>query len=396
MLKRRRWRSPDGISPESNGTRSEVADRTSNRRDCAEGDIAGIEIPRRSGSCHSYGVLSLLAEARGPRPVKRRNFITLLGGAVAAWPLAARAQQPSIPVVGWLGATTAEAAKIQVEAFRRGLSETGFVDGHSVKIEYRWAENRYAQLPALAADLVSRKVDAIVASGGSVGALAAKTATATIPIVFASVGADPIKVGLVPSLNRPGGNVTGNTIFSNELNAKKLEILHGLVPATAAIALLVNPDGPTANSVVQDTQEAAHALGRRLLVVRASNEREIDTAWADVVEQGAGGLIVAPDGFFGARRDQLVSLAARHRIPVMHESRSFADAGGFISYGADNLEGHRLAGIYVGRILKGAKAADLPVLQPAKFYLVVNLKTAKAFGITIPDALLIQATELIE
>jgi putative ABC transport system substrate-binding protein len=200
--------------------------------------------------------------------VKRRDFITLIGGAVAAWPLAARAQQPSIPVVGFLGATTPE--PLVAEAFRRGLSETGFVDGHSVKIEYRWAENRYAQLPALAADLVSRKVDAIFTTGGSVATLAAKTATVTIPIVFA-FGADPIKVGLVPSLNRPGGNVTGITIFSNVLNAKKLEILHGLVPATVAIALLVNPDGPTANSVVQETQEAAHALGRRLSVKRSQS-----------------------------------------------------------------------------------------------------------------------------
>ena len=283
-----------------------------------------------------------------------------------------------------------------MEAFRRGLSETGFVDGRSVKIEYRWAEGRYAELPALAADLVSRKVDAIVTNGGSVAALAAKTATATIPIVFASVGADPIKVGLVPSLNRPGGNVTGNTISSNELDAKKLEILHGLVPATAAIALLVNPDGPTANSVVQDTQKAADALGRRLLVLRASNEREIDTAWAGVVEQSAGGLIVAPDGFFGARRDQLAALAARHKIPALGEGRAFADAGCFISYGADGLEAHRQAGVYVGKILKGAKPADLPVLQPTKFDLVINLKTAKALGVTIPNALLIQATELIE
>jgi putative ABC transport system substrate-binding protein len=328
--------------------------------------------------------------------MKRREFIQLIGGAVAAWPLAARAQQPSIPVVGWLGATTAEDAAFQVEAFRRGLSETGFVDGRSVKIEYRWAEGRYAQLPALAADLVSRKVDAIVASGGSVAALAAQKATATIPIVFASVGADPIKVGLVPNLHRPGGNATGNTIFSNELNSKKLEILHGLVPTTAAIALLVNPDGPTANSAVQDTQEAAHALGRRLLVLRASNEREIDTAWAGVVEQSAGGLIVAPDGFFSARRDQLAALAARHRIPAIYESRAYVRAGGFISYGADTLEAHRLAGIYVGRILKGAKPADLPVLQPTKFDLVINLKAAKDLGITIPNALLIQATELIE
>jgi putative ABC transport system substrate-binding protein len=327
--------------------------------------------------------------------VKRRDFITLLGGAVAAWPLAARAQQPSIPVVGWLGATTPEAFESRAEAFLRGLSETGFVDGHSVKIEYRWAENRYAQLPALAADLVSRKVDAIVASGGSAPALAAKKATATIPVVFA-FGADPIKAGLVPNLNRPGGNVTGITIFSNELNSKKLEIMHGLVPATAAIALLVNTDNPTANSVMQDLQKAAQALGRRLSVVWASNEREIDTAFANLVEQSAGGLIIAPDGFFNAIRDQLAALAARHRIPAMHESSAFVHAGGFISYGADGIEAHRQAGIYVGRILKGEKPADLPVLQPTKFDLVINLKTAKALGITMSDALLIQATELIE
>ncbi len=325
--------------------------------------------------------------------MKRRDFITLLGGAWAAWPLAARAQQPSIPVVGWLGAAAAEPRN--VEAFQRGLSETG-LDGHSIKIEYRWAEGRYAQLPAMAADLVSRKVDVIVCSGGSVTALAAQKATATIPIVFASVGADPIKVGLVPNLNRPGGNTTGNTISSNELDAKKLEILHGLVPATAAIALLVNPDGPTANSVVHDTQEAAQALGRRLLVVRASNEREIDTAWAGLVEQSAGGVVVAPDGFFGARRGQLAALAARYSVPTIYEGRSYVVAGGFIAYGADVQEGHRQAGIYVGRILKGAKPADLPVLQPTKFQFVINLKTAKGLGITIPDALLIQATELIE
>jgi putative ABC transport system substrate-binding protein len=285
--------------------------------------------------------------------MKRREFIKLIGGVAASWPLAAHAQQPSIPVVGWLGATTPATNSRTLEAFRRGLSETGFVDGHSVKIEYRWAEGRYAQLPALAAELVSRKVDVIVCSGGSVTALAAKTATATIPIVFASVGADPIKVGLVPSLNRPGGNATGNTISSNELNAKKLEILHGLVPATAAIALLVNPDGPTADSAMQETQEAAHALGRRLLVLRASNEREIDTAWAGVAEQSAGGVVVAPDGFFSARSGQLAALASRDRIPVIGETSNFAYAGCLVSYGADGLEAHRLAGIYVGRSSKG-------------------------------------------
>jgi len=327
--------------------------------------------------------------------MKRREFIKLIGGTVAVWPLVARAQQPSIPVVGFLGATTPEATANQVEAIRRGLSETGFVDGHSVKIEYRWAENRYAQLPAMAADLVSRKVDVIVANGQSAAALAAKTATATIPIVF-SFGADPIKVGLVPNLNRPGGNVTGATTFSIELNKKKLEILHDLVPATAAIALLVNPDNGSADIVVQDTREAAHALGRRLLFLRASNEREIDTAWAGIVEQGAGGLVVSPDGFLSAMYDQLAAQAARHKVPAIHEARVFARAGGLISYGADGVEAARQAGIYVGRILKGAKPADLPVLQPTKFFLVINLKTARALGITIPNALLIQATELIE
>lgn len=326
--------------------------------------------------------------------MKRRDFIMLLGGATVAWPLAARAQ-PSMPVVGWLGATKPSE---NVEAFRRGLSEAGLVEGHNVKIEYRWAEGRYAQLPALAADLVSRNVAVIVASGGSIGALAAQKATATIPVVFAGVGADPIEVGLVSNLNRPGGNVTGNTIFSNNLSAKKLEILHGLVPATAAIALLVNPDGPTANSVAQVTEKTADALGRRLLVLRASNEREVDIAWDGIVEQSAGGLIVAPDGFFGIStvRDKLAALAARHRVPAIYEGNWFARSGGLISYGADNLEAHRQAALYVGKILKGAKPAELPVLQPTKFDLVINLKAAKDLGITIPTALLIQATELIE
>jgi putative ABC transport system substrate-binding protein len=329
--------------------------------------------------------------------MKRREFVKLMGGAAAAgWPLTARAQQSSIPVVGFLGTTTLEFNRRGLDAFRSGLTETGFVDGTTVMIEYRWADGRYAQLPALAADLVNRKVDVIAANGGSISALAAQNATTTIPIVFASMGADPVKVGLVSNLHRPGGNVTGSTNFSIELNGKKLEIMHGLVPAAAAIALLINPDGPTANSVVQDTQEAARTLGRRVVVLRASNEREIDTAWAGVIEQGAGGVVVAPDGYFSARSNQLVALAARSRLPVMHESRVFADSGGLISYGADQLEAHRLAGMYVGRILKGAKASDLPVIQPTKFVFVINLKTAKAFGITIPDGLLVLATELIE
>ena len=327
--------------------------------------------------------------------MRRRDFITLLGSAMVVSPLSARAQQSSIPVVGFLGAAAPGPFAHLSDAFRRGLSEAGFVEGSSVKIEYRWAENRYDQLPSLAADLVSRNVAVIFASGGSVSALAAKKATSTIPIVF-SFGADPIKVGLVPNLNRPGGNVTGITTFSNVLNAKKLEILTSLVPATAAIALLVNPGGPTANSVIQETQVAADTLGRSLFVLRASNEGEIDTAWASILEQNAGGVVVAPDGFFIASRDQLAALAARHKIPVIYETSNFVQAGGFISYGGDGVEGHRLAGVYVARILKGEKPADLPVLQPTKFNLVINLKAAKALGITIPNGLLIQATELIE
>jgi putative ABC transport system substrate-binding protein len=247
----------------------------------------------------------------------------------------------------------------------------------------------------MAADLVSRKVDVIVANGQSAAALAAKTATATIPIVFL-FGADPMKIGLVSNLNRPGGNLTGVTTFAVELNKKKLEMLHGLVPATAAIALLANPDSPTANSVVQELQKAAQELGRRLLIVWASNDREVDTAIDSIVEQSAGGLYVTPDGFFSANYAQIAALAVRQKIPAMHESRLFPHAGGLISYGADGLEAARLAGIYVGKILKGAKPADLPVLQPSKFNLLIILKTATALGITIPNALLIQATELIE
>jgi putative ABC transport system substrate-binding protein len=247
----------------------------------------------------------------------------------------------------------------------------------------------------MAADLVGRKVDVIFANNQSAAALAAKAATATIPIVF-RFGADPIKIGLVPSLDRPGGNVTGVTTFSIELNKKKLGILHGLIPNAAAIALLANSDSPTANSVVQELQIAAQGLGRRLLVLWASNEREVEAAFNSIVAQNAGGLYVTPDGFLSVHYRQIAALAIRHKIAAMHETRSFPHAGGLITYGADSLDAIRLSGIYVGRILKGAKPADLPVLQPTTFYFVINIKTANALGITIPDALLIQATELIE
>ncbi len=326
--------------------------------------------------------------------MKRRDFIGLVGGA-AAWPFSALAQQPSMSVIGWLDAATLQGTALQLEAFRRGLSETGFVEGHNVRIEYRWAENRYGLLPAMAADLVSRKVDVIVANNQSAAALAAKAATSTIPIVF-RFGADPIKVGLVPRLDRPGGNVTGVTTFSVELNKKKLGILHGLIPTTAVIALLVNTESPTANSVVQELQKAAQELGRRLSVLWASNEREIDTAFDSIAEQNAGGLYVTPDGFLSVRYGQIATLAVRHKIAAIHESRFFPQSGGLMTYGADSLEAQRMAGIYTGRILRGMKPDDLPVLQPTKFFFVINLKAASALGITIPKELQIQATELIE
>jgi putative ABC transport system substrate-binding protein len=325
--------------------------------------------------------------------MRRREFITLLGG--AAWPLAARAQQPAAPVVGWLGATSPEAYAQPAAAFREGLSEAGFVDGQNVTIEYHWAENRYDRLAALAADLVARKVAVIVTSGGVASALAAKAATATIPIVFVA-GGDPIKSGLVPSLGQPGGNMTGMSLFSQELGPKKLELLHNLVPKTAAIAFLINPANPNHDNLLREMQDAALALGRQSLVLRAGNESEIDAAWATLVQRGAGGFLFFADGFFNGRRDQLVALAARHAIPAIYETRDFVQAGGLMSYGTDFADAYRHAGIYTGRLLKGNKPAELPVMQPTKVKLVINLTTAKALGLTLPPTLLAVADEVIE
>jgi putative tryptophan/tyrosine transport system substrate-binding protein len=327
--------------------------------------------------------------------LKRREFISLLGGRALAWPLAARGQQPALPVIGWLGATSPRAYARPAAAFRKGLSEAGFVDGQNVTIEYRWAENRYQQLPTLAADLVGRKVAVIITSGGAVSVLAAKGATATIPIVFVA-GADPIKSGLVASLSRPGGNVTGISLFSAELGPKKLELLHNLVPKTAAIAFLINPENPSHDSRLREMQDAALALGRQPLVLRASNASEIDAAWATLTQRGAGGFLFIEDGFFNGRRDQLVALAARHAIPAIYEQPDFVRAGGLMSYGTDYSDGYRRAGIYTARLLKGAKPADLPVEQPTKFELVINLKAAKALGLEIPPTLLAIADEVID
>jgi putative ABC transport system substrate-binding protein len=325
--------------------------------------------------------------------VRRRDFITLLGGA-AAWPTVARAQA-GMPTIGYLGDTTPETYADFLVGFRRGLREAGYVDGQNVTIEYRWANGQYDRLPALADDLVRRKV-AVIATGNSTApALAAKAATTTIPIVF-YIGADPIKVGLVASLNRPGGNVTGVTSNSNTLVPKRLELLGELVPTAEAIALLVNPSNPNAESDARDAQASARALNRSLQILSAGSVSEIDTAFATLVQRRIGALIPAPDAFFTSRREQIVTLARYHRIPAIFYNGQFTGVGGLMSYGARRADLNRQAGVYVGRILKGEKPANLPAVLPTNFELVVNLKTAKAIGLTVPLTLLYAADEVIE
>jgi putative ABC transport system substrate-binding protein len=319
----------------------------------------------------------------------------LLGGAAAAWPLAERAQQSAMPVIGFIRTTSADDSVKLVEAFRRGLSDSGFVEGRNVAIEYRYAQGQIDRLPALAADLVSRRVAVLVATGGTISARAAKAATSGIPIVF-TTGDDPVKAGLVATLNRPGGNLTGVSQFGSRLGSKRLQLLHELVPAASLIGILINPKNPDSADEAKDVQEAAAALGVQVLVLNASDENEIDAAFAKLVERRAGALILAGDTYFTSQRSRLAMLSAKFRIPTADTVREFVDAGGLISYGASLAGIYRQAGISAGRILKGDKPADLPVQLPITFELVVNLKTAKALGLEVPPTLLARADEVIE
>ena len=325
--------------------------------------------------------------------MRRRELILLLGGGLAV-PRILRAQQKAMPVIGCLNATSPQYAPV-VSAFRQGLNETGYVEGQNVAIDYRWAEGHFDRLPALAADLVGRKVDAIAAMDSLAAVRAAKSATSTTPIVFMGVS-DPVGNGLVASLARPGGNVTGISVMSTELMPKRLELLSDLVPQVKAIALLVNPNNPQTERVLRDLLEAAQAKGLQLSILKASTESEIDTAFTALVERHAGGLVVQADPVFFNRRDQFAARASRDAIPAIYANREYAASGGLISYGASLTSDYRQAGIYVGRVLKGEKPADLPVQQPTTFELVINLKTAKALGLTVPPLLLARADEVIE
>jgi putative ABC transport system substrate-binding protein len=327
--------------------------------------------------------------------IGRRKFLATLGGTAAAWPLAARGQQPAMPVIGFLNGLGPNDRPNLPAAFRRGLGETGYVDGRNVAIEYRFAENRHDRLPALAADLVDRKVNVIAATGGGASVLAAMAATKTIPIVFTTAG-DPVQEGYVTSLNRPGGNVTGVSWFHGQIAGKALGLLHELVPNAAVVALLVNPKLPESARTRSDAQEAARALGRQLLVLDASTASEIDAAFATMRQRRAGALLIGADPFFSSRLQQIVALAVRDAIPAIYVNREFVEEGGLMSYGNDTADSYRRAGVHVGRILNGAKPADLPVDQATKFELVVNVKAAKAVGLTIPESFLARADEVIE
>jgi putative ABC transport system substrate-binding protein len=332
-----------------------------------------------------------------PMPdARRREFITLLGGAAVAWPLSARAQQPQMPVIGFMSARSPQDSVRELDAYQRGLAEGGgFIEGRNVVIEYRWAYGDYGRLPAFAAELVRQRVNVLVGTGGDASARAAKAATATIPVVFA-IGGDPVRAGLVESFNRPGANVTGVTILNNQIEPKRLGLLRELAPGVSVIGALVNPNFPPAVLQLQDLEEAARASGQKMVVAKASSDEELEAGFASLVRHGVGALLVAADPYFDTRRLRIIAFAAEHRLPAIYQFGIYSAEGGLISYGPSITDAYRQIGIYTARILNGVKPADLPVMQPTRFELVINLKTAKSLGLTIPDKLLAIADEAIE
>jgi putative ABC transport system substrate-binding protein len=326
--------------------------------------------------------------------MNRRELMMLIGGA-AAWPVAARAQQAAVPVIGWLSGRSSVADALVLPAFRKGLNEAGYLEGKNVTVEFRWSDGQYDRLPVLAADLVRRPVTTIAAMGGAPPAVAAKAATTTIPIVF-QMGADPVQLGLVASLNRPGGNLTGISSLNVEVGPKRLELLHELVPTASVVAILVNPTNPNAETLTRTTQAAARNLGLQLNVLNASAERDFDAAFADVLKMRASALVIGTDTFFTNQSKQLAALSLRHAVPTIYQFHEFTAAGGLMSYGGNLADEYRLVGVYTGRILKGERPADLPVQQVTKVELIINLKTAKGLGITVPPSLLTRADEVVE